>query len=281
MNLKFSRLMPFYSPDDLGGGMAGGGNDAPADTGGNLEAPAEPSVVDVSDDTLIRVKGSDKPVKYNEHIKGFQANFTKASQRAAQLERELQAREQRIQQYEREKAQQGRQSQSNDMLSAIRELPYLSGQDAAEVVQSIAQQLNQRDQVTMRALQEIKNLRDIVGGLRNESVSSQFESKISRWLTEGNYPAEAGDLAKEIYLAYEGDDLDQDFPRIFKERWEQINRIIDAQRAQKLSAARKTPFVPGRGGQSGPSKPLEVPANAAPKDVADLLWEAMGNTPNT
>lgn len=280
MNYMFSRLMPFYSPEDLGGG--GGGDVAVPDTGGNLDTPPnEPQALDVTDDTLIRIKGIDKPVKFADHVKGFQANFTKASQRAAQLERELAARDQRLQQYEREKAQAARQGQSNDMLAAIKELPYLSGNDAAEVVQAIAQQLQQRDQITMRALQEIKALRDIVGGLRNESVNGQFESKINRWLTEGNYPQEAADLAKEIYLAYEGDDLDQDFPRIFKERWDQINRIIDAQRAQKLASARKVPFVPGKGGVSGPSRPIEVPANAAPKDVADLLWEAMGNSSNT
>src|SRR5690242_20616860 len=92
---------PFYSPDDMGG-SPGGDTGAVVDSGtsGGGTAVAEPTVYEVDDDTLIRPKGSDKPIKFSEHVKGFQANYTKAAQRAAQLERQLQEREQRLQQIE-------------------------------------------------------------------------------------------------------------------------------------------------------------------------------------
>ena len=104
--------------------------------------------------------------------------------------------------------------------------------------------------------------------------TQDFDGKISNWLKEGGYPSEAADLAKEIYLAYEGDDLDNEFPQIFANRWEQIQQIIDSQRKAKVEAARR-PLLPGRGGNGVASKPIGLKGNESSKQLADTLWDAM------
>lgn len=243
-------------------------------TGGQTPS-AEPTTFDVSDDTLIRVKGSDKPVKFGEHVRGFQSQFTKASQKAAELQRQLEARDQRIKEIEAAQQQAQRGQADQDVFAELRQLPYLSGSDAVEVVQSIGQQIHQRDMVLMAALKKIEGLERVVGGLNQNHSLGAFDNKIKSWLSDWGYPPEAENLAKEIYLAYEGDDLDQEFPQIFQSRWAEIEKIVEARRQAKINAARKQPFVPGRGGETRPSKPLEMKGDLSPRDVADQLWEQL------
>lgn len=268
----FPIALPAYEGEDLGGSPGAAGDPG---TGDASAAPAEPTVIEVDDNALIKPKGFAKPVKYGEHVGGLQAQFTKASQRAAQLERELAAERQRREQFERQsqQAQRGQQGQP-DVFDALRQLPYLTGEDAAGVVQSIAQQIQQRDQVLLAALNRMKQMEGIVNGLHQSSTNQSFESKINNWLDSGGYSRDYADLAKEIYLAYEGDDLDQEFPQIFASRIDQLRKAMEAERTAKLNAARKVPFVPGRGGQTGPSKPLQLSGKENPKDIADQLWDS-------
>ena len=42
-----------------------------------------------------------------------------------------------------------------------------------------------------------------------------------------------------------------------------------------MAAARKNRFVPGKGGNANPSKPLMQKGNESPAEVADLLWEQL------
>lgn len=270
--------MPSYeTPADGGGGGAAPIGTEPS--GGGTPTPAEPSIIDVDDNALIRVKGSEKPVKFGDHVKGFQSQFTKASQEAARLKSALQEREARIQQFERERQQAAQrqnegqnQGQGNDMLAQLRELPYLSGEQAVGVVQAISQQIQQRDQILLGALKTIQKLQGVVGGLHESHSTSAFDGKINRWLTEGDYPPEIADWAKEVYLAYEGDDLDSQFPEILRSRWEQLNKVMEGRKAAQVAAARKSPFVPGRGGNANPSKPLEIKGDSSSRDLADQLF---------
>lgn len=241
-------------------------------------AVAEPSIIDVDDNALIRIKGSDKPVKFGEHVRGFQSQWTKAAQKASQLEGQLRERDARLQEIQRQQeiqAQRGQQGQQPDVFEALRALPYLTGQDAASVVQSIGEQIRQRDMVLLGALKQLQAVQKMVGGLHESSSGAAFEAKIGRWLQSGGYPPEAADLAKEIYLAYEGDDLDEEFPRIFEERWNQVEKLVEARRQAKVREARPRPFIPGRGGDGKPSKPLELAPNASAADIADLLFPTL------
>jgi len=256
----------------------GGSSLGSSSAGATSIPPAEPNVFDLSDENaLIRVKGSDKPVKFGEHVRGFQSQFTKASQKAAQLEKDLHQERQLRQQHEQalnQAKQHGGQQQQGDVFQALRALPYLTGEDAVTVVQSIAQQIQQRDVILINALRQMQQMQQTVRGLHESSVGSGFDTKIAGWLQKGGYPPEAADLAKEIYLAYEGDDLDNEFPQIFANRWNQVEKLFEARRSAKIQANKRVPFLPGKGGQGTPSKALEVKPNASAREVADQLWNA-------
>jgi hypothetical protein len=238
----------------------------------------EPQPIELDENALIRVKGSEKPVKFGEHVRGFQSKWTQEAQKRAQLERTLQEREARLQQMERERqaaeraSQQGKQG---DVFQALRELPYLDGETAVKVVQGIAQQIQQRDQVLMAALNQMKQMQAVVQRLNQTHVTSSFDAKIDRWLGENGWPADLRDLAKEVYLAYEGDDLDAEFPRIFNSRVEQMRKAFEAERQAKLRASKPAPFLPGRGGNAQPSKPLEFKGNESARDISEKLWEQL------
>lgn len=268
----------FDAPDGGGGGVAdpAAGTPSGAPPSG---APAEPTVYEVDENTLIKPKGANAPIKFGDHTRGFQSQFTKAAQEAARLKQALQERDQRIAQIEAaQKQAQANQGGQQDPYAQLRSLPYLSGEEAAGVVQSIGQQFQQRDAILLAALKKLQELSGVVQNLHQSSTMSSFDAKISKWLQDGGYPPEAADLAKDIYLAYEGEDLDNEFPRIFAERWAQVENLIEARRQQKVQQARRQPFVPGKGGAAGPSKPFELPGDANPRQIADLLFDSMSRT---
>jgi hypothetical protein len=261
----------------------GGSNTAPIGTefAGNTSEPAtEPAVIDIPDENaLIRVKGSDKPVKYGEQIRGFQAAHTRAAQQAAQFQRELAAERALREKYEQEraKAQNPNQPQA-DPLADLRGKSYLTGEDAASVVQNLTQELQQRDQVLMAMYKEIKDLRNKTGELYGNHTNQSFESKVTKWVGDAGFDVNAPgikDIAQEIYLAYEGNDLDQEFPRMFAERMKQMEEFFEGRRRQAIERNRRMPFVPGRGGQGGPSKPLEFAGNASAREITDQMWPLM------
>lgn len=253
--------------------------DAPVTGTETPSAPVnEPTPIDITDDALIRIKGSDKPVKFADHVKGFQSQFTKASQRAALLEKQL--LQERTRREELEKARQSQpQSQTastEDIFASLRQLPYLTGEDAVGVVQSIGEQLRQRDMVLMGALKQMQSMQQVLQRI-NEGYSTQsFDQKINSFLSNGGYGPEYVEYAKELYLAYEPTDtLDDEFPQILSARLEQLEKLIEQKRVAKVEANRRPKFVPGRGGQAHPSKPLQIKADATSRDIADELWEQM------
>ncbi len=268
------------APDGADGGGGSGGGNAPLGTvpsgGGASNISAEPQPIELDDNSVIRIKGSDKTVPFKD-VRGFQAQFTKASQEAARLKQELQNERITRQKYESEmqklRSAQPQAGQAPDVYDALRKLPYVTGEDAVGMVQGIAQSIQQRDQVLLATLKQLQQMQQLVNGLQQNHTSSTFETKITGWLKDGGYDPGYADLAKEIYLAYEGDDLDTEFPQIFANRVKQIETLIATKKAASLAQNRRSPFVPGKGGQAGPSKPLEIKANATAKEVADLLWQ--------
>jgi hypothetical protein len=268
----------FYDiPGDTGGGGgADSGSGGGSYGGGDPNPPAEPTVYEVDDDTLIKPKGSDKPVKYGEHFRGFQRQFTQASQKAARLERELQARDERLRQIEQAQ-QQSRQPQSQqpNLADQLRQLPYLDGAAAADLTDNILGQFKQRDQILVAALRELQQMKATLGTLNETHSSQTFDAKIDRVLTEGGYPNDprVKKLAQALYLAYEpGPELDSEFPEIWRQYWEDTQAVITAQQAAKVAANRKQPFLPGRGGQAGPSRPIQLDPKLSSQEVADQLW---------
>jgi len=254
------------------------------------DSAAEPTPIELRDDSLVKIPGSDKPTKYGEFYRGLQGQLTKASQRAAELERRYVEAQARLE--ERERAFQRMNSQPTpgqttnptaELVNKIRSLPYMSGEDAAEMTETIINQIaqvggqfQQRDAILIGLARQLKATQDLVNNLQSNHVNSSFEGKITRWVGELGLPAEATDFAKELYLAYEGEGLDEEFPTILKNRWEQVVSLARQAERARIDSARKLPFVPGRGGQGVPSKPLsDKLAKANPAQVADELWEAM------
>jgi hypothetical protein len=277
MTIHMAGLTPLY---DAPGDPSGGGPSAPLGTEPVQSTPSEPQAVDLSDDSLIRVKGSDKPVKFSDHVKGFQAQFTKASQRAAALERALQERETRLKALEQAQQQAGQRgtAQSEDVFAALRALPYLKGEDAVGIVEGIGEQIRQRDMILVAALKQLQTMKGIVEGLNSNYTQTSHDAKLKGWLGDWGYPPEAFEMAKTVYAAYEGDDLDDEFQNIFNQHWSLAEKLVEARRQQKIAANRKPAFVPGRGGDIKPSKPLEMKATASSKDVADELFRAFAES---
>jgi hypothetical protein len=278
--IGLSALDVCYDAPDAGGGGGfdpggdngdlGGGDPAPA------AAPAEPTVYDVSDDSLIRVKGQDKPVKYGEHFRGFQAQATKASQEAARLRQELAQYQQREQQLAAQRQAEARQRASQGQTSTLdrlKELPYLDGATAAQTISEIHREFQQRDQILVAAVQELQRMKQVVSQLNEAHTGQSFEGKISKWVSDLGLPAEAAQTAKLFYLAHEGADLDDQFPEMFREYWENQQKLFQAQQAAKVAANRKQPFLPGRGGAAGPSRPLQLDPAAKSSTIADQLWD--------
>lgn len=234
--------------------------------------------LELDENRLIRIKGSDKPVKFGDHVKGFQSQFTKASQRAARLEQELNANRERLARYEAQQQQQQSRAQGpqEDPLAQIEQLPYMSGKDAAQVVRNIQQEFRNRDQVLIATLKKMKEMQEMVSTLHDTHSSQSFETKINGWVSAAGLPAELSGWAKKLYLAYEPtQELDEEFPSILQQEYELLNKAFQAQQRQKVAAARQSPFVPGRGGNTGPSRALELKPNASAAEVADTLWESL------
>jgi hypothetical protein len=273
----FRFLFPLYeTPGDPGGGGGDGGADVSAGTEPAAE-PATPSVMELTDDSLVRYPGAKEPVPFK-NLRNFQAQWTKEAQRRAAVEAQLKQEQMLRQRYEQERQQASqaqRQGQQADVYDQLRQLPYLSGEDAVGVVQSIGAQLSQRDKIIYGMAQHLQKMEQRLNSVYDNHTSSTFDTKITGFLNEMGYdPQYYGDLAKELYLAYEGDDLDQEFPNIFRSRVEQIERAIEAKRQSALQRNRAR-FVPGKGGGAGPSKPLQFKGDESPSSIADQLWESL------
>jgi hypothetical protein len=245
---------------------------APSTAGGTEDA------LDLTDgNRLIRVQGSDKPVKFSDHVRGFQAQFTKASQEASRLRKELETVKQQQAKYDAERARQPQTpSPQNDALAALGQLPYLTGEHAVEVVRNIASAIQERDQVILGLAQRYQAMESQLQTLNSTRSQTDFDAYITKVLADGGFDPSLKDYAKRSFLAYEPEDtLWQEFPQIFADEMAGVTKIIEAQKAQRVAAAKRQPFIPGKGGATGPSKPLQMKGHESAKDVADLLWESM------
>lgn len=258
--------------------------------------PQAPSVLELKDDSVVRIPGVDKEVKFGEHFRGLQSQFTKASQKAAKFERDLQEarqaikdREDRLMAFERMSRgdRTPPKDPAQDLLAAIKSRQVLSGEEAAAVMEHFLQRANSfqpalqhRDQAMLMLGQEIAKLKSQLSSVNAERADVSFNRKISGWLKELDLPDEAADLAAEIYLAYEGEDLDSEFPDLLRKRWESVEKLVRARDRARRESARSKPFVPGKGGNGAASKPINT-ANMSPKQITDEIWESLVANPET
>lgn len=276
------------------GSTGGGGSFTGSPTNPNNPNLSSPSgsgnVLELSEDSMVRLPGSKDPVRYGDYYRNFQSEFTKRATEAAKAKREAAALQQRIQDYEqRLRAQQqgprqdpraDAQARRAEFANGLKSLPYLSGEEAAKVVDHLTQQfstfeqaLQQRDMALGLMYRQMKAMEGTVGSLHGQRSKSEFDAKISNFVKSAGLPERATQWAKELYSAYEGDDLDQEFPRIMKERWEELKGLHEESRKTQAEQARRLPFVPGRGGNGSPSRPLnQNMSKMSARQIADAMW---------
>lgn len=269
-----------------------GGNNTPAGGGSNTPAGGAlntPQVYDLSQDSMVKLPGAKDPVKFGDYYRGFQSEFTKAKQAAAKAATELANQKAQLDDYRRrEAAFNGRQAPAQrenplqTLAGQIKSLTYLSGEDASRVVESITQQIGQydqalakRDQAINLMYQQQQRMMQALNQVTQRNTVGDFETKITGWCKEVGLPDDARDFAKALYLAHEGDDLDQEFPTILKNYWTKLNGSFTASRQRQAQEARNRPFVPSKGGVGSPSRPLDIKPNASAKEIADMLFPLM------
>lgn len=267
------------------------GVSSPADAGSSPSPQSTPTPIELSDDSLVKLPGSEKPVKWGEHHKGFQSEFTKKAQAASKLEAELKAARDTIAQREDamrrlyaeyQRAQQP-QTQAQDPLAELQNLGYLDGPTAYRLAQHLSQQfggyqqeLQRRDQAILLMANRLKQLNDMVNGFQSRNMETEFEGKIGKWLDDLGYDREDwGEFARDVALSHEqGSDFDEVMPTKIKERIERAIANAETLKRKRIEAARKAPFTPTRGGAGSASKPLSL-AGKSSKEVTDILWDQM------
>ena len=279
-------------------GQAGGGSGSGAGGGAqgvnnpNLGTGGSPSIIELSEDSMVKLPGAKDPVRYGDHYRGFQSEFTKRAQEASSLRAEKAKLTSQIEDYKRRlqsgqqqpgQGQPAPQAKLAELASQLKSLTYLNGEQAANVVDHVmreiggmGQELQRRDMALALMYKQMKQMGVTLNQLHSNHSNTEFDSKISRFVKENGLPEKATGWAKKLYLAYEGDDLDQEFPRILKEEWEGIGGIIKQTEKERVEAARRQPFVPGKGGQGSPSKPLGQDwASKSAREISDALWPGM------
>lgn len=269
------------------GGQATGGQGFGGGQGGGQQAST--THIDLTDDSLVRFPGAKEPVKYGDYYRKFQSEFTTKAQEAARARQEAQQYQQRLAEYERKEreavARQQRelaQKGQTDLVSSLRGLQYLSGEEAARVVEHLTGQLQgyekrfeESNAATVLLYNQLLNLAKGLNGLQAQSGQAEFSGKIGKFLKDAGLPDEAREFATELYTAYEGPNLDADFPNILKTRWQQLQTLARKAAAAEAAQRRQNPFVPGKGGMGSAAKPLNNLAKSSAKDIADAFWPTM------
>src|SRR6185295_2988591 len=224
--------------------------------GGGASSTSTPDVLDWDDNRQFRIKGQDKPISAKDYVRGFQSQFTKASQELARIKKEHAQTQQELQRI-RQAAGGGQGQQGgnvNDqgaaMLSEIESAPFIDGKTMSGVIKDFQAGIRERDMVQLATLNKLKQIEGILNELHGTNLNSQHEQKLKRWLSEGGYPDDQDtyELADIIYRGYEGDNLDDEFPQIFEQRWKQMQGAIQRRAARERERQSKLPWVPQKGG---------------------------------
>ncbi len=257
--------------------------------------------MDISDDTLVRIPGQDQPVKYGELYKRLQGDYTKKTQTLAQQKAQYdkdvaafntrkQAEENTLKQTAAAllaRGQGGQQGQQGgqDFLTQLASRPYLDGATAAQIVRSIQQEgfgsvvkaIQDRDTIIQNFHQRLGSMQQVLDQLSGAHTETAVGQRLQGWMQQADIPEEAIEFAKDMYSAYEGDDLDNEFPQILADRWNQLQQINAKRRQSQVDAARSGPFpLPGRGGNGTPSRALPTfKGNENAREMADTLWEQL------
>jgi len=273
--------------------MIGGTGAAPSTSGptggGGQSAPSTP--ITLQEDSAFIPPGGKEPVRYSDFIKGYvpQSEFTKLRQKDAEERKQWEARIQQAEQALLERArqfeQQSKAGKEADVLSQLREQPYVDGQTAAQLIENIQQQqiaplvqaLQQRDQALGIMWKKLQQMEQGFTGIQSRFGDSALQDRIGKVSASLGIPenlrGKASELLADLYSAYEGDDLEQAFPEIAQRRMNEMRELVREWDKVEQRKAREQLF-PGRGASAVPGGPARQRFES-PDEIASRLWGAL------
>lgn len=269
--------MPNEAPVDSNVSNSGSGEQTSTETTQNTQpsegAPSGP--IKLSDDAEIIWEGAKEPVKFG-NLRGLQSQFTKVSQARAELERNLKARQDELvkaQNVLRSLIGQQIQTPQQDPYAEIKSRPYVTGEQAAQLLTQMQQSQAPMVQVLQAMAAKVQQLEGALSHVNRDFLGRTHEQKIRGFLSKiGLDPEEYFDEADIFYRAHEGDDLDEQFPDLFKDFVKKREDREKRLRQRQIEQARNKPFVPGKGGFGSADKELGLKGNETPQELADKVW---------
>lgn len=278
-----------------GGNPSGGqptGNNQPAsgNSGGQPNSGGAPTTasepLEWDDNRQFRVKGKDQPISAKDYVRGFQSQATKANQELARIKKEHAAAQQQLQRFQQAgqgQNPQGGNQQGDAMLGEIESAPFIDGKQMGAIVRDFQAGIRERDQIVYAALNRLSQMEQVLGQLHGTNLNQQHEGKLKTWLKGVGLDGDqdAFELADIIYRGYEGDNLDEEFPQIFEQRWKQMQGVVQRRIVAERQRQRQLPWVPGKGGNAGPGQPQGLTGRESPKELADIFFKRYGGGSET
>jgi exonuclease SbcC len=228
--------------------------------------------------------------------KDAQAEFTKKSQTLADERRQFEGQRQQWQQQQQylqqqqqmqqQQAQtqqrtQGQQQQQTQLLDQLREMSYLDGPTAAQVIERLIteginplhQAIQKRDQALTQMYQEHKALRDQMGTQTTKVAQSDLDQRFAKARADHALPDEpwVNEYLQDVYYSHEGTGLNDQYGTMVQGRLEAMRkgmRELDRQAATKAKAT--SPF-PTKGGEVAITDG-KTGGYKTPQDRANELW---------
>jgi hypothetical protein len=275
----FTLQLPQYAPDDMGGSAdtgAGTGTSGTTDTGtgtagvGTDTGDASPSFTNITPDTLIRVPGSDKPVKFSDYQKGYipradTENLVRQIVTAATAGRQV-----------RQPPQQSQLPQRPDPLAELESRALIDGKTAAQLARDFRSGLSTRDKVIQKLQQQVQQLSGHVTGGRTEQLNRDFDSELDQVI--GQLPIPKTDapidganalreFAQGVFWKYdfEKPGTRKEFAPTVKKEFDQMRAFFRNLEKAELNAAhtrqRNQRFVRPSAGTGPNGKPAALESN--------------------
>lgn len=257
------------------GGRGGGdrGGSGAIRGGGRGSADAGTTPIRLSDDALIQIEGSDKPVTWRDYRAGFvprdeydrwNTTRTRATDILIAEARRLDQEAQKI--AAATKGDASRRESRPDPLADIRKLPLVDGETLSQLYQRIqtegigpiAQVLGKYQQVIGGLLKRIENVEQGVERYSTAETESSFRSKVEDILESAGFDPDdetLHEIARDIFQSWEWDDEDKEFPEMLLKRLESSKKYwqTSAKREAELKKEEIRKF-PSRRGTATPGK---------------------------
>lgn len=200
---------------------------------------------------------------------------------AQQLQQQQFTSQQQQQQYNQQQQQNQNQRTGPTMLDQLRQMPYLDGATAAQLMERMVNEginplsnaLRQRDQAISHLHKEQKDLKERYGDTQNQQAQKELDARFLQLRQQQGLPDTevVHEMMKDIYYSHLDDEaLDSQYPDMLRKRWESLQKAVrDTDRAV-ATKAKDSPF-PSKGGELSPTSG-KTGGYKSPEDRANELW---------